>query len=133
MKKLALLTVLGIFTMVASFAQVTPKSEFTVSMSEKSISIAPGESKTIDVTLNRSKSYRKTNITLVVDSTLPQGISVVFNDGADPMVNQTMTITAAKDAAPFSKNLILKGKTNRGSKGVMFKLNVNDAVLSANN
>ena len=101
--------------------------------SETSIALAPGESKTVEVILNRSKSYTKTNIDLVVESTLPEGITVSFKEGADPMVNQTMIIAVADNAAPFSKTLILKGKTNRGSKGVMFKLNVNDgSVLSAN-
>lgn len=132
MKKLALLFVFGLFATVSTFAQVTPKKEFTVTMSDKNISLAPGESKSVDVTLNRSKAYRKTNIDLLVDSTLPEGITISFEGGADPMIFQTMTITAANDAAPFSKSLILKGKTNRGSKGIMFKLGVNDAVLSAN-
>lgn len=133
MKKTILLSFMALSIMIsASFAQTAPKKEFTVSISEKSINLAPGESQTIDVTINRSKAYKKTKITLSLGSALPEGLSVAFENGTDPLNQRKMILTAAENSAIPSKTLILKAKSSRVSKGVMFKLNADNTVISAN-
>lgn len=133
MKKAILFSFMALSMMIsASFAQTAPKKEFTVSMSEKSINLAPGESKTIEVTINRSKAYKKAKIDLALGSTLPEGLSIAFENGTDPLNQRKMILTADENTAISSKTLVLKAKTSRVSKGVMFKLNSDATVLSAN-
>ena len=84
------------------------------------------------MTLNRSKSYKKTNIDLLIDSTLPEGVTVSFENGSNPMIDRVMIVTVAKNASPVSKPVILKGKSLRASKGVMLNLNIADESYTAN-
>lgn len=132
MKKLALILTLALLSSVATIAQDIPKKEFTISVSDNNIDLKPGETKKYFVTLNRSKSYNKTEIDLLIDSTLPEGVSVSFENGLDPKVNRIMVVTAAENAAPYHKAIILKGKSLRTSKGVMLNMSVSDEAYTAN-
>ncbi|MEP3390265.1 MAG: hypothetical protein ABJO02_18880 [Reichenbachiella sp.] len=132
MKKIALILTVAVLSSLATIAQDIPKKEFTISVSDKSIALQPGETKKYFVTLNRSKSYKKTEIDLLIDSTLPEGVTVTFENGLDPMVNRVMVVSVADDAAPNAKAVILKGKSLRASKGVMLNLSVNDEAYTAN-
>jgi hypothetical protein len=133
MKKTILLSFMALSMMIsASFAQSIPKKEFTLSISEKSINLAPGESQAIAVTINRSKAYKKTKITLSLGSALPEGLSVAFENGTDPLNQRKMILTADENTTIPSKTLVLKAKSSRVSKGVMFKLNSDTTVISAN-
>ncbi|MDW3210735.1 MAG: hypothetical protein R8N23_12740 [Reichenbachiella sp.] len=132
MKKFALILTVAVLSSLATIAQDIPKKEFTISVSDKSIALQPGETKKYFVTLNRSKSYKKTEIDLLIDSTLPEGVTVTFENGLDPMVNRVMVVSVAEDAAPNAKAVILKGKSLRASKGVMLNLSVNDEAYTAN-
>ena len=71
----------GVEFVDAAKRQGASKKEFTLSVSEKNLVVQPGETKKIDVTVNRSISYKKTSINLILDSTLPEGITVSFEDG----------------------------------------------------
>lgn len=132
MKKLALLLTVALLSSLATIAQEAPKKEFTISVSENNIALQPGETKKYFVTLNRSKSYKKTEIDLLIDSSLPEGVTVSFENGLDPMINRVMVVSVADNAAPYSKAVILKGKSLRASKGVMLNLSVNDETYTAN-
>ena len=132
MKKLALILTVALLSSLATVAQEIPKKEFTISVSDKNIAVQPGETKKYFVTLNRSKSYKNTEIDLLIDTSLPEGITVSFENGLDPMINRVMVVTAANNAAPYNKAVILKGKSLRASKGVMLNLSVNDETYTAN-
>ncbi|MEP2025883.1 MAG: hypothetical protein ABJH98_08435 [Reichenbachiella sp.] len=132
MKKLALILTVALLSSLATVAQEVPKKEFTLSVSDNNIALQPGETKKYFVTINRSKSYSKTKIDLSINSTLPEGIAVSFENGLDPKINRVMVISAEQDALPFNKAIILKGKSLRASKGIMLNLNVNDQAYTAN-
>lgn len=132
MKKLALILTVALLSSLATVAQEIPKKEFTISVSDKNIAVQPGETKKYFVTLNRSKSYKNTEIDLLIDTSLPEGITVSFENGLDPMINRVMVVTATNNAAPYNKAVILKGKSLRASKGVMLNLSVNDEAYTAN-
>lgn len=132
MKKFALILTVALLTSVDTFAQEIPKKEFTITVSEKNIAVQPGETKKYDITLNRSKSYKKTSIDLLIDSSLPEGVSVSFENGTNPMINRVMIVTASDSAAPMNKAVILKGKSLRTSKGVMLNLSIDDQAYTAN-
>jgi len=133
MKSLQLLsTAFVLLLATTAFAQDFPDKEFTISLSEKDIVLVPGETKRIEVTINRSKAFSKTDIDLSLSSILPEGILVDFENGPDPAVNQIMVISAATDTAPFKKAIILKAYSSRATKGIMLNMSLDTQVLSAN-
>jgi hypothetical protein len=133
MKKIILLsTALLLFVSINSFAQKSPQKEFNVSLSDTNISLVPGTSKNIDVYINRSKGYRKANVKLFVVNTLPEGVSITFKDGENPLTQQIMTITTTESAQDFSKTIILKGSTRGVNKGIMFKLDNSTNSITSN-
>lgn len=109
-----------------------PKKEFLIELSEKNMIIKPGQSKKIEVTINRSKSYQKTAIVLELASSLPEGVSASFQAGVDPLVNQILIVTVSENVQPVTKTLILKGKSSRSSKGIMLNLEIPNQMYSAN-
>ncbi|MFY0625646.1 MAG: hypothetical protein JXR07_05095 [Reichenbachiella sp.] len=133
MKTIKLFSVL-IATLFATtiYAQEIPKKEFTISIAEKNIQLLPGETKEISVTLNRSKSYSKTKITLAMGSTLPEGISVIFEDGTNPLNERVMIINSAFETSPFQKTMILKAKSSRSTKAIMMNVSLDTQSLSSN-
>ncbi|UXX78906.1 hypothetical protein N7E81_16240 [Reichenbachiella carrageenanivorans] len=132
MKKILLLLTIVAWSSIVTIAQEIPKKEFTISVSDNDLAVKPGETKKYEVTLNRSKSYKKTTIDLVIDSTLPDGVTVAFENGADSMINRIMVISVADNVEPFNKAIILKGKSLRASKGVMLNLSTNTEAYTAN-
>jgi len=132
MKKLALIITVALLSSLATIAQEIPKKEFTLTVSDKNLTLKPGETKKYQVTINRSKSYKKTAIDLSIDSSLPDGVSVSFENGPDPMVNKVMIIAVADNVEAYNKAVILKGKSLRASKGVMLNLSINDEAYTAN-
>ena len=116
-----------------SNAQVeTPKKEFNVRLVSNNIDIAPGEVKSVEVFINRSKSYRKTKVELTLASKLPDGVTIEFENNQDLASTIVMYISASGDAAIDSYNLILNGRSNRGAKGTIFKLNVQNPNITGN-
>jgi hypothetical protein len=133
MKKTILLSIMALsITISSTFAQMAPKKEFTVSMSQNDITLTQGESKTIDVAINRSKAYKVTDIDLSIGSTMPEGLSVTFENGNDPLNQRKMILTATENLELSSKSLVLKAKSSRVSKGVIFKLHTEATVITAN-
>ncbi len=116
-----------------SNAQVeTPKKEFNVRLVSNNIDIAPGEVKSVEVFINRSKSYRKTKVELTLASKLPDGVTIEFENNQDLASTIVMHISASGDAVIDSYNLILNGRSNRGAKGTIFKLNVQNPNITGN-
>ena len=101
-------------------------------MSQNDITLTQGESKTIDVAINRSKAYKVTDIDLSIGSTMPEGLSVTFENGNDPLNQRKMILTATENLELSSKSLVLKAKSSRVSKGVIFKLHTEATVITAN-
>jgi hypothetical protein len=129
-----LIALFSLVTILASNAnaQEAPKKYFTLAVAEKNISLIPGEAKSYDITILRSKSYRNTEIALLIDSRLPEGVTIDITDGADEMTNRVMNISVEENTTPFKKAIILKGKSTRFSKGIMINLEVTAESYSAN-
>lgn len=125
MKKTFLLIFAVVFvSKMTVYAQDIPKKEFAIAVAEKNLTIQPGETKKYDITILRSKSYKKTSIDLLVDSSLPEGITVSFENGTDPATDRVMVVTADQKAKKIKKGMILKGKSSRASKGILLNLQV---------
>ncbi|MEM8893552.1 MAG: hypothetical protein AAGC88_03175 [Bacteroidota bacterium] len=125
MKKLfAIIPILVVLVVSQAVAQTTPAKEFTVSISEPSIELAPGETKSIDVFVNRSVKYRKAKIKLYIDNKLPEGITASFERAEDYTQADKLILSAKSDAGNYNGTLILKASSARLTKGTMFNLTV---------
>ncbi len=126
MKKLfTLIPMMVVLFTVQAFGQgTTPAKDFTVSISEPSIVLAPGETKTVDVNINRSVKFRKTKIDLYIDNKLPNGVTASFERAADWTQSDKLILKASSDATNYNGTLVLKASSARLTKGTMFNLTV---------
>ena len=98
-------------------AVIPPHDIRGIKLSTTDIMLKPGESKTIDVTIDRAPDF-KANISLDVTmthlalfaDTLPPGVTLDGNKSKTLLSNGatqgTITLTASKDAAPIERQLI---------------------------
>lgn len=124
MKKI-IFSLIALLTIASAplFAQSsTPTKEFTVSVTETNISLKPGETKTVDVFVNRSKRFEKTNIDLSLSTSLPAGVEVSFERAAEANQADKMIIKAAGNVAPYKGTYVLNAKSSTLTKGTMFTL-----------
>ena len=109
-----------------SYAQQVeiPDKEFTLSLSDETVTLARGENKKIDVRILKSKSYKKGKIKMGLSSSLPNGITVSFDpEKGDTNVSQA-TITALPDALPGTYSIIVNATVNYKTKGSILKIAV---------
>jgi hypothetical protein len=124
-KLLTLIPMMMILFAAQAVAQgTTPAKEFTVSIAESNIVLAAGETKTVDVNINRSTKYRKTKIDLYIDNKLPSGVTASFERAADMTQADKLIIKADANATNYNGTLILKASSARLTKGTMFNLTV---------
>lgn len=120
------LVVLLLLSASLSYAQSNqaPEKEFTVSLSDENVILKPGETKTVDIKILKSKAYQKGKIKMGVSSALPKGLTLSF----DPETGNTdvtkATITALSDATPGIYNVIVNATVNYKIKGSILKVTV---------
>jgi len=132
---ISLLLLIGFFaasTQTVNAQTQQPKKEYTIALAQGDLTIYPGETKEIEVFVNRSKSFRKTKISLETGNRLPEGIEVSFKAPevlTDPYV---MTISTSNTVAEKNMMLIVNAKSARVKKGTMLKLNIASSKISSN-
>ena len=126
--KNVIFTILLAVATTALFAQekTTPKSEFTVELSATTITAKAGETKTVDITLNRSKSYAKSKAKLGLSSGLPNGVTVEFEPAEGVIESSVAKITLGSEVKAGTYTIILNGVIQNKTKGKTLKLVVND-------
>lgn len=124
MKKAFLLIVALVAVTFAATAQekAVPRTEYTVSVSENTVQVNPGESKEITVSIVRSKSYAKADAKLGLSSALPEGITVSYAPAEGLFESSVATISAAADAKAGEYQIILRTSVNNKVKGSIVKL-----------
>jgi hypothetical protein len=110
---------------------VMPRSEFAIDLSESSLHLKPGESKTVKVSLNRSKSFATAEADFGFSSVLPQGITVTYEPGTESTSSRVATITAANTSAPGAYSVVLNATLRYKTKGAILKLQVGDEKVAA--
>jgi hypothetical protein len=100
------------------------KSGFTVTIPENQISINAGESKTVDVNINRSTKFQKNEVDLMLSSELPVGVTITFERTTDISKSDKMVISVANNAATAQETFILNGKSSTMTRGAMFTLKI---------
>lgn len=125
MKKILLVAfVISLASATTSMAQekIAPRTEYTVSLSENVVKLAPGETKQLTVSILKSKSYARSKATLGLSSTLPEGITVTF-EPAEGMFESSVASIAAASTVPVGEyQFILKTTVNHKIKGSIVKV-----------
>ena len=123
MKKSILILVLSAITFVG-FAQEkpAPRTEFTIDLSATTLEASAGQTKDVEINLNRSKSYSKSNAVLGLSSGLPAGVTVSFEPAEGVITHSVAKITIAENTKPGSYMIIFKSTIQHKSKGATLKL-----------
>lgn len=117
---------------LVSMAQEAPAKEFTVSLSTETVVLRAGESQTVTVTLNKSRSFSKAKAEFVVTSGLPQGLTVVFDPASGLESTSQATLSVAKDATPGSYTVALGAAMFGKKKAALVKVEITGASLTKN-
>jgi hypothetical protein len=130
-------TTLAVFFLIITFgivqaqeAKPLPRTEFLLDLTQPSVTVGPGKSTTLDLGILRSKGYKNSTATLGLSSSLPEGISVVFDPDKGAIDKTTVTITAAATTRPGAYMLILKATLQNHTKGATLKLIVEDTGVN---
>jgi hypothetical protein len=121
------LTILSLVLLTAANVhaqQTAPRTEYAVALSEDAITLKPGESKTITLTLLKSKQYSKGKVALAFSSSIPQGLTVSYDPAEGVIDSTTVTVVAANDAKEGSYQVILKSSIHNRIKGTVLKITV---------
>lgn len=111
---------------VAQTKTELPRTEFTISLSENSLTIKPGESKQITVAVHRSKSYAKSKAIMGLSSALPEGLTAVYEPAEGNFETSVVTLTAGPTAVSGTYQIVLNGTLNHKTKGSILKLSVSN-------
>jgi hypothetical protein len=134
MKKIfPIILILSIAVMSATIAQdkTTPRTEYTVSLSEKVVNLKPGETKQLTVFLLKSKSYIHSKAKLGLSSTLPEGITVAFEPAEGLFDSSEASISATPTAKEGEYQIIIKTTINNKIKGSIVKVVVGSDLEKA--
>lgn len=122
------------FLFVAAFVMAQtktelPRTEFTINLSESNLTIKPGESKQVTVSIARSKYFAKEKAILGLQSSLPQGVTISYDPKEGNFETSVATISVASDTAVGVHQIVLNAMVSTKKKGTILKLSVsNDQV-----
>lgn len=133
MKKILLSVLAIVALMFAAAAQEkeAPRTEYSVSVSENSVQVKPGESKEITLTLLRSRSFTKAKAQLGLSSSLPEGVTVEFSPSEGLIDSSVVKFTASPTAKEGTYTIILKSTLNYKVKGTVVKVLVGSITTPA--
>lgn len=134
MKKLfPLILILSIAIADAAIAQekTAPRTEYSVSLSEKVVNLKPGETKELTVSLLKSKSYSRSTAKLGLSSTLPEGVIVTFEPAEGVFDNSVASISANATTKEGEYQIIIKTTINNKTKGSIVKVVVGSSLEKA--
>lgn len=134
MKKLfPLVLILSVAVVSTAIAQdkTVPRTEYSVSLSEKVVNLKPGETKPVTVSLLKSKSYSRSKAKLGLSSTLPEGITVGFEPAEGVFDESVASIAANSTAKDGEYQIIIKTTINNKIKGSIVKVVVGSGMEKA--
>lgn len=128
-----LFTLSFLFLVATSFGQTTelPRTEFNINLSESSLSIKPGETKQVTVSIVRSKYYAKEKAKLGFSSSLPKGITAIYEPNEGNFESSVVTIVAAADVIGGVYQIAPSATLNTKRKGTLLKLTVSNDQVAA--
>lgn len=123
--KLFCISILLFITTSVVLAQETvalPAKEFAIALSQNTLEVKPGETRELEIILQRSRSYSKLKADMNLSSSLPDGIEISFDPSSGILENTKAIIKAAENATPGNYTIILNAAMNHKNKGAMLKL-----------
>lgn len=125
MKTLFTLSFLFVAAMVVAQTKTElPRTDFLVNLSESSLTLKPGESKQVTVSIVRSKYYAKEKAVLGLMGQLPKGITVTYEPAEGNFERSVATLSAAADALPGTYNVIISTMLSVKKKGEILRVTV---------
>lgn len=118
-------------TLVAG--QELPKKEFQPALSTNSVSINPGETKELKVSILRSKAWTKSDATISIPATLPDGVTISFEPATGHFNESTMTVKVAADAKPGVHTILVRSELRHTKKGNLLRLEIGDQSIATGN
>lgn len=131
MKKLFFFSiVLVAATLTVGYAQekTAPRTEYSVSLSESVITLKPGETKQLTVSLAKSKSYSRSTAKLGLSSSLPAGVTIGYEPTEGVFESSIASFTAAADAKAGEYQVVVKTTINNKIKGSIVKVVVENSL-----
>lgn len=123
-------TFFSFIIMLTTFSQQSiaqqPRTEFTLSLSETQVEIKPGEAKTVELKLLRSKGYSKSKAKFGLSSSLPDGVTLTYEPSEGVIQTSAATISVSSNVKPGTYLLVPECTLNHKSKGTMLKLVVTE-------
>jgi hypothetical protein len=109
-----------------SQAQSVPRTEYTIQLSEPTLHLNPGETKSVTVRLNRSKNFSKYKAELTTYPALPDGLIARFEPATGLFDVSTLSISAAASSKPGQYQIIVRCDLGRKLKATVLTLYVTD-------
>jgi hypothetical protein len=129
MKTLITFCLLFVASLLVAQTKELPRTDFTIDLSETALTLKPGESKQVTISIARSKYFAKEKAILGLQSTLPQGVTLVYEPKEGNFETSVATLSVAPDAAIGTYQLILSAMLSTKKKGTILKLSIaNDAI-----
>jgi hypothetical protein len=130
MKALFTLSFLFVSAMVVAQTKTElPRTDFVVNLSESSLTLKPGESKQVIVSIVRSKYYAKEKAILGLMGQLPKGITVTYEPAEGNFESSVATLSAAADVLPGTYNIVLSTMLSVKKKGEILKVTVDQVSV----
>jgi hypothetical protein len=130
MKTLFTLSFLFVSAMVVAQTKTEfPRTDFVVNLSESSLTLKPGESKQVTVSIVRSKYYAKEKAILGLMGQLPKGITVTYEPAEGNFESSVATLSAAADVLPGTYNIVLSTMLSVKKKGEILKVTVDQVSV----
>jgi hypothetical protein len=130
MKTLFTLSFLFVAAMVVAQTKTElPRTDFVVNLSESSLTLKPGESKQVTVSIVRSKYYAKEKAILGLMGQLPKGITVTYEPAEGNFESSVATLSAAADVLPGTYNIVLSTMLSVKKKGEILKVTVDQVSV----
>ncbi len=130
MKNLFIIAALTLTLQAAAQNPVTPRSEFAIALSEETLRLKPGETKSITVAIVRSRSFSKGDAVWGFSTALPPGVTIAYTPSPETPDSEDATITVAPSVTSGSYLLLLNATVRYKTKGTVLKLEVADPALA---
>jgi len=108
-----------------------PRTDFLVNLSESSLTLKPGESKQVTLSIVRLKYYAKEKAILGLMGQLPKGITVTYEPAEGNFDSSLATISVAADAVNGAYNIVLSSTLSTKKKGTILKVIVDSNEVAS--
>lgn len=109
-----------------------PRTDFTIDLSESILTVKPGESKQVTISIARSKYFAKEKAILGLQSSLPQGVTISYEPKEGNFETSVATISVAPETAIGVHQIVLNAMLSTKKKGAILKLAVSNDQVAVN-